>query len=196
MLNALSTIIVVLCWFVYLPMFLGKSSPGTERKRSDPLSRIGIAFHAAGVVVMWGWRRPLFSPLGIFSFPTDIVAPLAAILIAAGSVWFSWISLKTLGQQWSFVAGVTAEHQLVQSGPYAVVRHPLYSCFFGLTLATGLVWTERAGLAIALIPFWIGVWIRVRTEEKTLRDTFGAEFDDYVRRVPAFFPRVWEEKNK
>jgi protein-S-isoprenylcysteine O-methyltransferase Ste14 len=121
-------------------------------------------------------------------FPASVVAPVIAGLIAAGSVWFSRIALDALGKEWSFVAGVTANHRLIQTGPYAIVRHPLYLCFFGLTFATAIVWSEPVGIAVSSLLFWIGVAIRVRTEEKILRETFGSQFEDYARRVPAFIP--------
>jgi protein-S-isoprenylcysteine O-methyltransferase Ste14 len=186
-LQTFSTIIVVLCWLVYVPMFIGRSGPGTERTRQDRSSRWGLVLQYSGAVTVWAWRRPLFSAL-TGTFPLGVVAPIAAVILAAGSVYFSRIALQTLGKQWSFVAGVKAEHRLIQEGPYSLIRHPLYVCFFGLTLATGVVWTIPAALPIASGLFWLGVWIRVRSEEKILRETFGSEFEDYVKRVPAFFP--------
>jgi protein-S-isoprenylcysteine O-methyltransferase len=169
-------------------MFFGKNAPGTERTRRVSLSRLGIVLQYGGAAVMWVWRRPFFSPLLRDSFPLQYVAPIVAVVLAAGSVYFSRIALKTLGDQWSLVAGVTQTHRLVQEGLYSIVRHPLYLCFFGLTLATGMVWTTPSGLLLSTILFWIGVWIRVRSEEKILRETFGSEFERYARRVPAFFP--------
>jgi len=168
-------------------MFLGRSGPDTQRKLSDSFSKLGIALQYAGAAVMWAWPRPLFSPwAGITLLRT--VVPIVAVILAAGSVYFSWTALKTLGRQWSFVAAVTAGHRLVQEGPYSVIRHPLYVCFFGLTLATGMVWTRPAGFLAAAVLFWIGVLIRVRSEEKILRETFGPEFQEYRRRVPAYLP--------
>lgn len=179
---------MILCWPVYVPMFLGRSGPGMDRQRQDPSSRFGIVLQYAGSALIWIWRRPLFTPLASFPMPLSFAVPAAAVIIAIGSVWFSRLALKTLGRQWSFVAGVTSQHKLIQEGPYAVIRHPLYACFFALTLATGMVWAEPLGLLAGSVVFWIGVWIRVRTEENLLRETFGLEFERYVKNVPAFFP--------
>ena len=117
------------------------------------------------------------------------MAPVMAAMLAVGSVWFSHVALQYLGKQWSFVAGVTAGHRLVREGPYAVVRHPLYTSFFGLTLSTAIVWSRPVVFPVVVAMFWIGVWIRVRAEERILRQTFGAEFDGYAAEVAAFFPR-------
>jgi len=61
---------------------------------------------------------------------------------------------------------------------------------FGLMIATGLAFTTWWALGAATIVFLVGNCIRIRSEEKLLREAFGVQFDDYARRVPAFFPRV------
>ena len=115
MLELVATFIVILCWPVYLLLFFGRSGPGTERQRRDSFSTLGIFLQGASVALTWASPRPLFAPLAL-KFPLTIMAPLMAVVIAAGSVWFSWIALQTLGKQWSLVAGVTAEHRLVREG--------------------------------------------------------------------------------
>src|SRR5438270_11769123 len=102
MLQQLSTAVVIVCWFVYLPMFIGKRGPGSERIRKERISRLGIVLQFAGVAVIWLLRRPLFSPLVGTGFPLRTVAPIVAVILAAGSVYFSRIALQTLGKQWSF----------------------------------------------------------------------------------------------
>jgi len=189
MLYIVSTLIVILCWPVYLMLFYGKAGPGTERQRQDPWSRLGILVQASSVLVTWALPRPLFTPLNLPP-PVSLVAPAVAAILAVGSVWFSRAALTTLGRQWSLVAGVTADHRLITDGPYSVIRHPLYTCFFGLTLATAITWSQPAAIPVIVVLFWLGVWIRVRTEERILRDTFGAEFERYAREVGAFFPRL------
>jgi protein-S-isoprenylcysteine O-methyltransferase Ste14 len=61
---------------------------------------------------------------------------------------------------------------------------------FGMLVATGLVFSRWWNLLGAVIFFLIGNQIRIRAEEKLLRETFGSQFDDYARRVPAFFSRL------
>jgi protein-S-isoprenylcysteine O-methyltransferase Ste14 len=59
---------------------------------------------------------------------------------------------------------------------------------FGMLLATGLVYSHWIGLLIAIVVFAVGTAIRVHSEEKLLREAFGAEFEAYARRVPAVVP--------
>ena len=57
-----------------------------------------------------------------------------------------------------------------------------------MLLATGLALTHWIGLLFAIVMFAIGTIVRVRSEEKLLREAFGAEFEDYARRVPSVIP--------
>ncbi len=73
-------------------------------------------------------------------------------------------------------------------GPYNIVRNPIYTGMFGMLLATGLAVSHWVGLVIALVVFAIGTFIRVRSEERLLREMFGHEFDAYAHEVPAVIP--------
>lgn len=76
-------------------------------------------------------------------------------------------------------------------GPYGRVRHPIYTGMFGLLLATGLAISHWMALAAAIALFWTGTVIRVRREEKLLRQAFGTRFEEYARRVPAVLPGIY-----
>jgi protein-S-isoprenylcysteine O-methyltransferase Ste14 len=60
---------------------------------------------------------------------------------------------------------------------------------FGLMVATGLAFSTWWALVAAIVVFLVGNRVRIRAEEKLLREAFGPQFDDYARHVPAFFPR-------
>jgi protein-S-isoprenylcysteine O-methyltransferase Ste14 len=98
-------------------------------------------------------------------------------------------AIQTLGKQWTYEARVIKGHELITGGPYAIVRNPIYLGMFGLMVSIGLVFATWWALLIAVVLFLIGNQIRIRAEERLLRETFGSQFDDYARRVPAFFPR-------
>ena len=69
-----------------------------------------------------------------------------------------------------------------------LVRHPIYTGMLGLLLATGVAVSYWPALLIALFVFLTGTVIRIRSEERLLRETFGAEFEAYTQRVPALLP--------
>lgn len=80
-------------------------------------------------------------------------------------------------------------HELVTQGPYSLVRNPIYLGMFGAILGAGLVFARWWTFLVAIVLFLIGNHVRITAEERLLRETFGAKFDDYARRVPAFLPR-------
>jgi protein-S-isoprenylcysteine O-methyltransferase Ste14 len=71
------------------------------------------------------------------------------------------------------------------------VRHPIYTGLLGMLIATGLAVSHWIALVAAIVIFAIGSLIRVRIEERLLRETFGARFEEYVRQVPAVIPGIF-----
>ena len=89
----------------------------------------------------------------------------------------SWTSARTLGRQWRFDAGLNADHQLVQSGAYRFVRHPIYASMLCMLLGTGLLVTPARLVAdFSSCSFLLGVEIRIRIEDALLASRFGEEF--------------------
>jgi protein-S-isoprenylcysteine O-methyltransferase Ste14 len=95
----------------------------------------------------------------------------------------------TLGKQWTYKARMIEGHELVTQGPYSLVRNPIYLGMFGAILGMGLVFARWWTLLAAVVLFLGGHHIRISAEEQLLRETFGAKFAEYARRVPAFFSR-------
>lgn len=81
-------------------------------------------------------------------------------------------------------------HKLLTEGPFRVVRHPIYAAMLGMLLANRLAVSRPAALLPALVVYGIGGAVRIRSEDKLLREMFGREFEVYARRVPAVFPRL------
>src|SRR6185503_7611955 len=121
----------------------------------------------------------------------SIFTGVLAICAAVGSVWLVTMAVKTLGKEWSITARLVEGHKLATSGPYALVRHPIYSGVLGMLLATGLAISQWAAVLAALVIFFIGTTIRVRSEEKLLREAFGEQFETYVRNVRAIVPGLY-----
>lgn len=110
--------------------------------------------------------------------------------IIAQAAGFGLVVLAVLGRIWTtlFIAG-RKEAQLVQDGPYAACRHPLYLCSIVAALGIGL--TTRSLILTVALPFVIGVAARVaaRREDAALEAAHGDAFRGYRKRVAAFWPR-------
>jgi protein-S-isoprenylcysteine O-methyltransferase Ste14 len=133
----------------------------------------------AGFAVLWqghfwehdpGWR---------------VIPAIALFLVAA---ILSWTGVTALGRHWRVDAGLNSDHQLVRSGPYSIVRHPIYSSMLCLLLATGLMVSPWPLFIAAMTLFLIGTEIRVRIEDSLLAARFGNEFAVYRRAVRAYIP--------
>ena len=141
----------------------------------------GLALEGAAIFVAFAFRLPPGQPPG----PVRILASMAAGLISAT---LSWTAVKHLGKQFRVNAGLYEDHELVRSGPYGIVRHPIYSSVLAILLCTILLLTPWRWAAVSLAFFVVGTEIRVRTEDKLLASRFGREFAEYRKKVPAYVP--------
>src|SRR5262245_11373947 len=176
---------VALSWLIAVTLMLAHKRPGDSQHetRRDRKSVLGIVIQGIGFAIIWSlWRKP-FTPIVPLALPLELLIDIATIALAIGSIWLAISAVRTLGKEWSFAARLVEGHRLVQHGPYAIVRNPIYAGMFGMMLATGLALTHWIGLLIATPVFVAGTMIRVRTEEKLLREAFGAEFEKYARCV-------------
>jgi protein-S-isoprenylcysteine O-methyltransferase Ste14 len=184
--------IVMLCWFAFVGIFLlRKKPPSPPDKKREPGSLFGVALQGVSYGIVWGVHRMMFTPFISHSEPLALAAGVLAMVAAVSSVWLIMAALKTLGKEWSLTARLVEGHQLATSGPYAYVRHPIYTGMLGMLMATGLAVSHWAALPGALVVFLVGTIIRVRREEKLLRGAFGEQFEAYARRVPAILPGLY-----
>jgi protein-S-isoprenylcysteine O-methyltransferase Ste14 len=183
--------VVMVSWVTFAASFLFlKKPPSPPDKKRDPSSIFGIVLQGISYLIVWTVRRTWSTPILSLGKSIEIALAFLTMALAAGSVWLCISAIRTLGQQWSLAARVVEGHKLVTEGPYSVVRNPIYTGMLGMLLATGLAVSHWIGLLIALVVFTIGTAIRVRTEAALLRETFGEEFENYARKVPAVIPYV------
>ncbi|HEV8039386.1 MAG TPA: isoprenylcysteine carboxylmethyltransferase family protein [Bryobacteraceae bacterium] len=137
----------------------------------------------------------LFSPItaigplaGRFVPNSAVIAYAGLAMTLAGTGFAIWARVF-LGRNWSAIVTIKEQHQLIQSGPYAVVRHPIYSGFLLGLLGSALVLGEVRGL-VALPLAFLAWWSKSRLEEKFMRQCFGAEYAAYQQRVKALIPFV------
>lgn len=171
--------IIAPAWLAWMaPFFLVKRGPAAQT--IDRRARWGIILEGIGFGIVW--MKPLWIPQ-----PALWRLALGCVSLALGPL-LTWTSALTLGRQWRFDAGLNADHQLVQSGAYRVVRHPIYTSMLCMLIGTGLLLTRGPLLAIAIVLFIAGTEVRVRIEDRLLAERFGPAFDEYRRRVHAYVP--------
>lgn len=167
---------------------LAASRAKPTARRQDPATRLfQIAILMLAFVLLTGWGR-----IGILATrlvpDTRAIAIAGAILTAAGAALAVWARIQ-LGSNWSGWVTVKRDHELIRSGPYRVVRHPIYSGLLlavaGTALATGEV-RGLAALALAIAGFrW-----KAAIEERFMTGEFGDQYRQYRHAVKALIPFV------
>ena len=120
--------------------------------------------------------------------PTNWLPLLGTLLVWAGVLFCCWARV-VLGRNWSAVVQVKRDHELIVRGPYRYVRHPIYTGLLTAFLGTALAIGEwRALLATAIVA--CSFWIKLRLEERWMREQFGEAYMAYMGRVKALIPGV------
>jgi protein-S-isoprenylcysteine O-methyltransferase Ste14 len=115
---------------------------------------------------------------------------LGLIFIALG-VALRWFSIWTLGSYFTRDVAVSSSQQVVERGPYRLIRHPAYSGTLLTMLGVGLAITNWASLTSLLLCVFLGHLYRVRIEEQALIHTVGPPYIEYMRRTKRFIPRIY-----
>src|SRR5262245_25990515 len=118
---------------------------------------------------------------------SDLVSWAMVAVAMAGFGCTCWARVH-LGRLWSSSVSRKADHRIIDSGPYGIVRHPIYTGIIIASAATAVQrGTARAWLGMGLMT--LGWYIKARLEERFLRDELGAEaYQAYMRRVPMLVP--------
>ena len=142
---------------------------------------------AAGFVLMFvnirvGWLQARVLPSARWLEALGVTVTLAGFGLAI------WARIH-LGRNWSSAVTSKVGHELIRSGPYRWVRHPIYSGLLFALFGTALVRQQVGGLfALALV--YIAWKIKSRLEERMLISTFGSEYTAYASATGALFPRL------
>lgn len=185
---------VMVCWVALLAPFVWRARrPVARETKRDRSSLLGMSLQFLCYVAVWlpSVQRARFSPVLPMGRVAELILAVATVTVAITSVWLVDAASRSLGKQWALAARLVEEHTLVMDGPYRWVRNPIYLGMLGLLLATGVAVTRWEILIPAALVFLIGTVIRIRCEERLLRQAFGATFEEYARKVPALIPGIY-----
>jgi protein-S-isoprenylcysteine O-methyltransferase Ste14 len=183
MLQIAALIELALCWIVWSLAFLKprKLAAGQKEVASAPASRLGIFLVMLGFALVWTYIRPV-------GFQKSAASLIASMVLGPPSVALVWAATRHLGKQWRYKAAVSQDHELIQTGPYAWVRHPIYASMLGMLLTTEAAWTWWPMGIAGIAAFLAGTEVRIRAEDRLLAAHFKDKFTAYRTRVPAYIP--------
>jgi protein-S-isoprenylcysteine O-methyltransferase Ste14 len=178
-------------WIAFLIYWQVKAVHTKTTLRLEPAaSRILRVLAFAIVIVLLSTTRiPLrwlyihLWPVGLWPFWLGAAVTVAGILFA---VW----ARESLGRNWSRSVTIKEDHELITTGPYAVVRHPIYTGilagFAGMAIAVSQV---RGVIAFVLI--FLALWAKLRMEEEWMRSQFGETYAAYFHQTAALLPYLF-----
>jgi protein-S-isoprenylcysteine O-methyltransferase Ste14 len=124
-------------------------------------------------------------PLRLWYLPWLTVWPTVGLIVVG--IAFSWWARIWLGALWSGQVTKKANHRVVDTGPYRIVRHPIYTGILLAIYATMALKGTLLAIAGALL-ITLGIWMKARLEERFLREELGPDYDAYRARVPMLLP--------
>jgi protein-S-isoprenylcysteine O-methyltransferase Ste14 len=178
----------VALWIAF-SIYWGAAARSASTVRSSE-SRRSRAFH---MLLLNGSLVLIYIPLpglrGRFVPDTQLVH-ITGIAIQAVFVLFAVWARRHLGRNWSGEVTVKVDHELVRSGPYRRIRHPIYTAMFGMYAGAAIAIGEVHSL-VALGILMLAYGRKIGLEETALASEFGSVYDDYRRHSWAVVPPIW-----
>jgi protein-S-isoprenylcysteine O-methyltransferase Ste14 len=175
---------------------------GTQRQAGRITGKMGHYLRSPWFYLVTSALYFVICYLGWISLPLNITPHVHVWMLGLGTLlYFPGMSLTlwarlALGKNYfvstGFGAQLFEEHQLVANGPFAFVRHPMYAGLILAAFGSLLIYHTWTTLLFAL--FAPALFFRARREETALAAEFGEQWQEYCKRVPAFFPRLGKER--
>ena len=188
--------VIICCWVIFgLYWFISSSSV-----KSIQETRGWLAGNWHGIWLLIGGlflsNLPFLAKVGvsissltILLIPSSIVINVVIIVFAVTGLIVALIARRTLAGNWSRAVAFKEDHELITTGLYHYVRHPIYTGVLLMILATALsVGTLSAGIGFVIIV--LGLWFKLRAEEELLTKHFPKEYLAYKDRTKALIPYV------
>ncbi|HTZ56783.1 MAG TPA: isoprenylcysteine carboxylmethyltransferase family protein [Acidobacteriaceae bacterium] len=178
-------------WIVFFLYWLIRAAGAKTTQRLEPAtSRIPRALiFLLAIVILATTRIPLpwlyFQPWapGVWPFWLGAIVTIAGLLF---SVW----AREHLGRNWSRSVTIKQEHELITSGPYAMIRHPIYTGILAGFLGTAIAISQVRGFVVLALIF-TALWFKLRMEEKWMLSHFGETYATYAQRTVALVPYLF-----
>ena len=178
-----------MAWVVFLLYWFVSARKLKAAKQREPRGErlVQVVFMAGAYVLLFhdalgsGWLGTRFLPFLPMFGEIGMAATIAGVGFA---IWARW----HLGENWSAMVTLKEGHELIRSGPYRHIRHPIYTGMLVAFAGTAVALGEYRGL-IALGIAITNFYTKARKEERFLAQEFGERFDEHVRHTGMFLPK-------
>lgn len=182
--------IAAIIWFVFLLFWIISARKLKAIKRREPFhERVLYMLPMMVSYVLLFDDQLTFTALGRRFIPLDSrIGVLGIVVTALGVALAIWARLH-LGENWSATVTVKAGHELIESGPYRTVRHPIYTGMLVATAGSVLALGQARGL-LALVIIGVGFYFKARKEERYMLSEFAEKYQAYARRTGMLLPKL------
>jgi protein-S-isoprenylcysteine O-methyltransferase Ste14 len=180
--------VVRLMWMLIMTIWAGAAgeSGAPVQSGNDRRSNIAVGVVWIGLLVFFVLRfgnGPQFIPRIMFVRITGVVITFAGLAFALWSRFY-------LGRNWSAYISLTLHHKLIRTGPYSIVRHPIYAGFILALIGSLLNFGHlRSFIAAALIG--VAFIYKSGLEETFMQEHFGTQYEQYQHDVKRLVPNLW-----
>lgn len=185
--TAISSHIIAACWYIFVFAWIISA---TRTKRIAERQSLQSAL-AHRIPIALGWWTLAFPewkpPMSWQILPRTFFSQLIGAAICAGGLVFTLWARWTLAGNWSSDITFKQDHELIRTGPYHIVRHPIYTGLLVMIFGTAIYLSQLRGV-LSLLATSLGFWIKLRQEERLLVRHFPETYPTYQREVKALVP--------
>lgn len=116
---------------------------------------------------------------------------VAGVVMIAAGIWFRAWAVRTLGQFFTPTVQIKKEHQLINSGPYSIIRHPSYFAAFLTITGAAVLLQSITGIVVSVLAMSIAYYVRISIEERKLIQHFGNQYRKYMLQTKRIIPFVF-----
>jgi protein-S-isoprenylcysteine O-methyltransferase Ste14 len=180
---------VIGCWVIVIAFWIVSAFSVKRTKARQPLrDRLPYLVLTIVVVLLLRWSIRLIQ-LNRAVLPHNLATGLLADLFALVGLFIALWARAALGGNWSARVTLKENHELIQHGPYRLVRHPIYSGLLLMILGTAILAGQASGF-VALAICFCGFWLKLRQEEALLTRHLPG-YEQYKRRTKALVPFIF-----
>ena len=166
----------------------GKKSQDLKIQKKSTLELIFLVLNGIAMLIPILYVFSTVLDFANYSLPNWLA--WTGIVLFALAIWLLWRSHHDLGKNWTVTVALHYEHELITSGVYKYMRHPMYSAHLLWAIAQIMIlhnWIAGYSFLIAQIPFYL---IRIKNEEAMMIEQFGAAYKAYMEKTGRLFPKL------
>lgn len=159
-------------------------------KRRTGSEAVGLAAALAGLAIVPGFYVATGIPEAA-DYTAHLWAVVIGTILFCAAMWVFRRTHKQLGRNWSITLEIRQQHELICAGPYALVRHPMYTSFLLMGLSQAFLLPNWVAGMAGLIGFAVLFFLRVDKEERMMLEVFGPQYQAYMAKTKRIIPYLY-----